>query len=54
MQSAAFFASGKGQLSAAMSQLGELVTDEGVTVIGLAKRLEEVFVPGRGARMGNG
>jgi excinuclease ABC subunit C len=40
---------GKGQLSAAMSQLGELVTDEGVTVIGLAKRLEEVFVPGRGA-----
>lgn len=40
---------GKGQLSAAMSQLGELVADEGVTVIGLAKRLEEVFVPGRGA-----
>jgi excinuclease ABC subunit C len=40
---------GKGQLSAAMSQLGDLVADEGVTVIGLAKRLEEVFVPGRGA-----
>ena len=40
---------GKGQLSAAMSELGDLVADEGVTVIGLAKRLEEVFVPGRGA-----
>ena len=40
---------GKGQLSAAMSELSDLVADEGVTVIGLAKRLEEVFVPGRGA-----
>jgi excinuclease ABC subunit C len=40
---------GKGQLSAAMAELGDLVADEGVTVIGLAKRLEEVFVPGRGA-----
>jgi len=40
---------GKGQLSAAMAALGDLVADEGVTVIGLAKRLEEVFVPGRGA-----
>lgn len=40
---------GKGQLSAAMAELGDLVADEGVTVISLAKQLEEVFVPGRGA-----
>ena len=40
---------GKGQLSAAMAELGDRVADEGVTVIGLAKRMEEVFVPGRGA-----
>jgi len=39
---------GKGQLSAAMSELEPLVA-RGVTVISLAKRLEEVFVPGRGA-----
>ncbi len=38
---------GKGQLSAGMRALAPLV-DRGVTVIGLAKRLEEVYVPGRG------
>jgi excinuclease ABC subunit C len=37
---------GKGQLSAGMRALGPLA-DRGVTVIGLAKRIEEVFVPGR-------
>jgi excinuclease ABC subunit C len=36
---------GRGQLSAGMRALGPLV-ERGVTVIGLAKRLEEVFVPG--------
>jgi excinuclease ABC subunit C len=39
---------GKGQLSAAMRALGPFA-DRGVTVIGLAKRLEEVYVPGRAA-----
>jgi excinuclease ABC subunit C len=38
---------GKGQLSAGMRALGPLV-ERGVTVIGLAKRLEEVYLPGRG------
>jgi excinuclease ABC subunit C len=37
---------GKGQLGAAMRVLGPLA-DRGTTVIGLAKRLEEVYVPGR-------
>ncbi len=37
---------GKGQLSAGMRALGPLV-ERGTAVIGLAKRLEEVFVPGR-------
>ena len=39
---------GKGQLSAAMRALRPFV-ERGVTVIGLAKRLEEVYVPGRAA-----
>ncbi|HEY6549838.1 MAG TPA: excinuclease ABC subunit UvrC [Solirubrobacterales bacterium] len=39
---------GKGQLSAAMRVLRPFV-ERGVTVIGLAKRLEEVYVPGRSA-----
>jgi excinuclease ABC subunit C len=39
---------GKGQLSAGMRALRPL-TERGVTVIGLAKRLEEVYVPGRSA-----
>jgi len=39
---------GKGQLSAGMRALKPFV-DRGVTVIGLAKRLEEVYVPGRSA-----
>ncbi len=37
---------GKGQLSAGLRALGPLI-DEGVQVISLAKRIEEVFVPGR-------
>ena len=37
---------GKGQLSAGMKAL-EPLTERGVTVISLAKRIEEVFVPGR-------
>ncbi len=37
---------GKGQLSAGVSALGPLV-ERGTAVIGLAKRIEEVFVPGR-------
>jgi excinuclease ABC subunit C len=37
---------GKGQLSAGTRALRPFI-DRGVTVIGLAKRLEEVFVPGR-------
>jgi excinuclease ABC subunit C len=37
---------GKGQLSAGMQALAPLV-DRGVTVVSLAKRVEEVFVPGR-------
>ena len=39
---------GKGQLSSGMRALGPLV-ERGTAVIGLAKRLEEVFVPGRAA-----
>ena len=39
---------GKGQLAAGMRALGPLA-DRGVAVIGLAKRIEEVFVPGRSA-----
>jgi excinuclease ABC subunit C len=37
---------GKGQLSAGMRVLGPLV-ERGTAVIGLAKRLEQVYVPGR-------
>ena len=37
---------GKGQLSAGMRALAPLV-ERGTAVIGLAKRLEEVYVPGR-------
>src|SRR5215208_6500905 len=37
---------GKGQLSAGLSELGEF-RDLGATVVSLAKRIEEVFVPGR-------
>jgi excinuclease ABC subunit C len=39
---------GKGQLSAGMKAVGTL-TDRGVAVISLAKRLEEIYVPGRSA-----
>jgi len=39
---------GKGQLSAGLEALGPF-RDLGVTVISLAKRIEEVFVPGRPA-----
>jgi excinuclease ABC subunit C len=39
---------GKGQLSAGMRALKPFV-DRGVTVIGLAKKLEEIYVPGRSA-----
>src|SRR5215204_5414938 len=39
---------GKGQLSAGMKAL-EPLTERGVAVISLAKRIEEVFVPGRSA-----
>jgi excinuclease ABC subunit C len=37
---------GKGQLSAGMRAIGPL-TERGAAVIGLAKRIEEVFLPGR-------
>jgi excinuclease ABC subunit C len=39
---------GKGQLSAGMRALAPLA-ERGVAVVGLAKRIEEVFVPGRSA-----
>jgi excinuclease ABC subunit C len=39
---------GKGQLSAGMRALAPLA-EQGTAVIGLAKRIEEVFVPGRSA-----
>ncbi len=39
---------GKGQLGAGMRALRPLV-ERGVTVVGLAKRLEEVYLPGRSA-----
>ncbi|HEX3325280.1 MAG TPA: excinuclease ABC subunit UvrC, partial [Solirubrobacterales bacterium] len=39
---------GKGQLSAGMRALRPLI-ERGVTVVGLAKRLEEIYVPGRTA-----
>ncbi len=39
---------GKGQLGAGMRALRPF-TERGVTVVGLAKRLEEVYVPGRSA-----
>ena len=37
---------GKGQLSAGLRELGEF-RDLGVTVVSLAKRIEEIFIPGR-------
>ncbi len=37
---------GKGQLSSALSSLKKLGIDKKVTVIGIAKRLEELFYPG--------
>jgi len=37
---------GKGQLASGVAALGELI-DEGVAVVSLAKRLEEIYVPGR-------
>ena len=39
---------GKGQLSAGLKELGPF-RDLGVTVVSLAKRIEEVFVPGPGS-----
>jgi excinuclease ABC subunit C len=39
---------GKGQLSSALKELGEF-RDLGVTVVSLAKRIEEVFLPGQSA-----
>ncbi len=39
---------GKGQLSSGMEAVGTLV-DRGVAVVSLAKRLEEVYLPGRSA-----
>jgi excinuclease ABC subunit C len=39
---------GRGQLSSGLKELGPF-RDLGVTVISLAKRIEEVFLPGRGA-----
>jgi excinuclease ABC subunit C len=39
---------GKGQLSAGMKALAPL-TEQGAAVVSLAKRIEEVFVPGRAA-----
>jgi excinuclease ABC subunit C len=39
---------GKGQLSAGLKELGPF-RDLGVTVVSLAKRIEEVFIPGRQA-----
>ncbi|MDQ3572045.1 MAG: excinuclease ABC subunit UvrC [Actinomycetota bacterium] len=39
---------GKGQLSSGIDAIGTLI-DRGVAVISLAKRLEEVYVPGRSA-----
>jgi excinuclease ABC subunit C len=41
---------GKGQLSAGMRAL-EPLAERGTAVVGLAKRLEEVFVPGRSGRL---
>jgi excinuclease ABC subunit C len=38
---------GKGQLSSGLRELGEF-RDLGVTVVSLAKRIEELFLPGRG------
>jgi excinuclease ABC subunit C len=37
---------GKGQLSSGVAAVGELI-EQGVALVSLAKRLEEVFVPGR-------
>jgi excinuclease ABC subunit C len=42
---------GKGQLAAGMRALEDFI-EAGVTVIGLAKQLEEVFVPGRSSPLG--
>jgi len=38
---------GKGQLSAAMDSLHELELDEKIPIVALAKRLDELFLPGR-------
>jgi excinuclease ABC subunit C len=38
---------GKGQLASGVAAVGELI-EQGAAVVSLAKRLEEVFVPGRG------
>jgi excinuclease ABC subunit C len=38
---------GKGQLASGVAALGRLI-EEGVVVVSLAKRLEEIYVPGRG------
>ena len=37
---------GKGQLSSAMKSLKELSLDDKITVIGIAKKLEEIYFPG--------
>jgi excinuclease ABC subunit C len=37
---------GKGQLASGVAALGELI-EQGVTVVSLAKRLEEIYLPGR-------
>jgi len=37
---------GKGQLSSAMKSIGKLGIEEKVTVIGIAKKLEEIYFPG--------
>ena len=44
---------GKGQLGAGLKELTEL-TELGTTVVSLAKRIEEVFIPGRPAAAGDG
>ena len=43
---------GRGQLSAGLKELGPF-RDLGVTVVSLAKRIEEVFTPGAARRCGS-
>ena len=38
---------GKGQLSSAMKSIDKLGLREKITVIGIAKKLEEIYFPGR-------